>query len=176
MAKTPLVVTSSAHDSLALDANLPFLINRAGSLVIQLFSRDLARFGLTVPMWRVLAVLIERGDQRLVDLAILTSIEMSTLSRTISLMHRRKLLSRHVSPSNRREVVISASAYGRKVVGAALPLAMDYEDDLTHGISAADLAAAKRVLTLTYERLLARSRITVPAASMEKLDSDAGDV
>ena len=72
--------------------HLPFLMNWAGNLVIQLFSKDLSGFGLTVPMWRVLAVLEEEGAQRLTDLAIMTSIEVSTLSRLIAGMELRGLL------------------------------------------------------------------------------------
>ncbi len=147
---------------LTLDDHLPYLLNRAGNLVIQLFSRDLAQWGLTVPMWRILAVLGERGPQRLVDLAVLTSIDVSTLSRTIGSMVRRGFVTRGVAPDNRREVVISLTAEGRKISTKPVPMAVRYEQSLTSGLSAKDLAASKRVLKAVFERLATQAGRSIP--------------
>jgi MarR family transcriptional regulator, organic hydroperoxide resistance regulator len=69
-----------------LDHYLPYLINRVGNILVQLFSRDLAPYQLSVPMWRVMAVLAENGEHRLIDLSIMTSIDASTLSRLTEAM------------------------------------------------------------------------------------------
>ncbi|HEY8580927.1 MAG TPA: MarR family transcriptional regulator, partial [Beijerinckiaceae bacterium] len=138
-------------------------MNRAGSLVIQLYSRDLAAWGLTVPMWRVLATLQERGPQRLIDLAVLTAIDVSTLSRTIGAMARKSFVTRSVAPDNRREVVISATKEGRAALARAVPVALAYEDDLVAGVPEADLAATKRTLTHVFARLMLRAGQAAPA-------------
>jgi DNA-binding MarR family transcriptional regulator len=64
---------------LDLRSYLPYLLNRVGFAVTDVFSETLAADDLTVPMWRVLAVLLHHGPQRIGDLADLTSIEISPL-------------------------------------------------------------------------------------------------
>ena len=147
---------------LELDEHLPFLMNRAGNLVIQLFSRDLASFDLTVPMWRVLAVLEEQGAQRLTDLAVLTSIEVSTLSRLVASMEARGFLTRDIAPESRREVVIAISPAGSGVLSQVVPIALDYETHLLAGVTPEDLAATKRTLRIAFDRLLERAGRSVP--------------
>ena len=140
-----------------LDHHLPYLMNRAGNLVIQMFSRDLAPLGLTVPMWRTLAVLAKHGELRLTDLATLTSIEISTLSRIIGTMSRRKFVTRGIPNANRREVSIAITETGKGALAVAVPIALDYERELTAGVDLEDVEASKRMLRIAFERLLARS-------------------
>jgi DNA-binding MarR family transcriptional regulator len=147
---------------LNLEDHMPYLVNRAGNLVIQLFSRDLAQWGVTVPMWRILAVLGEHGQQRLIDLALLTSIDVSTLSRTVGNMVRRGFINRGVAPDNRREVVIAITSQGRKILDKALPSAIRYEQSLISGLSKKDVEAAKRVLAAVFERLVAQAGRSMP--------------
>jgi MarR family transcriptional regulator, organic hydroperoxide resistance regulator len=55
----------------------------------ELFSRRIAPFDVTLPMYRVMAALWEKGDQRLSDLASVTTTEIPTLSRLIGEMSAR---------------------------------------------------------------------------------------
>ena len=57
-----------------LTNSVPYLLNRVGVRMGELFSRRLAPYDVTLPMYRVLAGLSERGDQRLGDLSVMTSI------------------------------------------------------------------------------------------------------
>ena len=52
-----------------LSNSFPYLLNRVGVRMGELFSRRIAPFGVTLPMYRVMAALWETGDQRLSDLA-----------------------------------------------------------------------------------------------------------
>src|SRR5277367_219986 len=68
---------------------LPYLVNRVGTIIAEQFGADaLARHGLSIADWRVLAVLASNGGQRQIDLADLTSIEASTLSRLVTRLVR----------------------------------------------------------------------------------------
>src|ERR1700680_3171666 len=70
---------------LRLDDFLPYLINRVGvALVVRFTERALERQQVTIDMWRVLAALSDNGRQRQVDLAGMTSIEASTMSRLVT--------------------------------------------------------------------------------------------
>ena len=72
----------------------PYLIARVGVRMAELFAKRLESFGVTLPMYRVMAALWQRGGQRLGDLSEMTSVEISTLSRLVGVMQRRGLLSR----------------------------------------------------------------------------------
>jgi MarR family transcriptional regulator, organic hydroperoxide resistance regulator len=136
-----------------LDDYLPYLINRVGNLLVQLFSRDLAPSRLSVPMWRVIAVLAERGEQRLIDLSIMTSIDASTLSRLTEAMQRKQLVVRQRSRHSKREVVVSLAARGVELVSILGPIALAYEREMIAGLAASDLASTRRALREMFDRL-----------------------
>src|ERR1700682_716985 len=86
---------------------LPYLVNRVGTVIAEQFGEDaLARHGLSIAEWRVLAVLVSNGGQRQIDLADLTSIEVSTLSRLVTRLVRMGIVSRTRSATSTREVVV----------------------------------------------------------------------
>lgn len=136
-----------------LDDYFPYLINRVGNTLVQLFSRDLASFQLAVPMWRVIAVLAEKGEQRLIDLSVMTSIEASTLSRLTEAMQRKKLVLRQRSRLSKREVVVSLAERGRELISILGPIADAYEEEMVVGLSASDLESTRRTLRIMYVRL-----------------------
>jgi DNA-binding MarR family transcriptional regulator len=136
-----------------LDNYLPYLINRVGNILVQLFSRDLAPFQLSVPMWRVIAVLAENGEHRLIDLSIMTSIDASTLSRLTEAMQRKQLVARQRSRHNKREVIVSIAPRGVELVGILGPIARAYEREMIAGLPASELASARRALRGMFDRL-----------------------
>src|SRR5579884_3813430 len=86
---------------------LPYLLNRAGMRIGTMFSRDVAPYGITLPMWRVLLELWHKGEHRLGELAVLTSIDISTLSRLLVAMQRKRLIVRRRSGLDRRALSLS---------------------------------------------------------------------
>src|SRR6476661_4569429 len=98
---------------LDLDEYLPYLINRVGSVMALRFGEDvLAPVGLSIAMWRVLAALSSTGEQRHTDLAGLTSIEVSTLSRIVTRLVRIGLVVRAPSKTSGREIAVALSDRG----------------------------------------------------------------
>jgi DNA-binding MarR family transcriptional regulator len=138
-----------------LNELLPYLVNRVAGATTQLFSRDIAQFGLSVPMWRVIAVLSEMGEQRLVDLSVTTSIDASTLSRLAEAMQANRLIAKVRSKQNRRELVLTIAPRGKELADLVAPVASAYETRLTDGLSAADLATTRNVLRHMFKQLLA---------------------
>src|ERR1700760_3089353 len=114
-AKDPLQVipipewASAVRDSrLNLSDFLPYLVNRVGVIIAEQFGDEtLAPHGLSIAMWRVMAVLSSAGAQRQIDLADLTSIDVSTLSRIVTRLVRMSLVTRARSTNSNREVVVS---------------------------------------------------------------------
>ena len=131
----------------------PYLLNRVGVRMGELFSRRIAGYDVTLPMYRVMAALWETPDQRLGDLAAMTSIEVSTLSRLIGTMKRKGLVSRTRLKDNARTVAINLTTKGKTLVEELIPIAMHFEDVAVRSFSAKEIAELKTTLANIYENL-----------------------
>lgn len=140
--------------NLTLGDYLPYLVNRVGSIVAEQFGDEaLAPHRLSIAMWRVMAVLASTGGQRQIDLADLTSIDASTLSRLVSRLVRMGLVTRTRSASSNREVDVKLSAKGGALVARLIPLAREFEAEAIAGLSAEELAVVKRCLRQMYANM-----------------------
>jgi MarR family transcriptional regulator, organic hydroperoxide resistance regulator len=138
-----------------LDHYLPYLINRVGSIMALRFGEDvLAQFDLTIVMWRVLAALSSHGAQRHTDLAGLTSIGVSTLSRIVTRLVRMGLVVRAPSKTSGREIAVALSERGRRLVNRLIPLGRRYEDIASAGLSKQENAVLRRALRHMYRNLI----------------------
>lgn len=148
----------AARAKLDLGDYLPYLTNRVGMIVAEQFSDDaLAKHGLSIVMWRVMAVLASRGSQRQIDLADLTSIEVSTLSRLVSRLVRKGLVTRTRSANSNREVTVKLGSKGQSLVSHLIPIALDLETAAIAGLSAKDIAVLKRCLRRMYGNIKDRA-------------------
>jgi len=119
----------------------------------ELFSRRIAPFGVTLPMYRVMAALWESGDQRLSDLATVTTAEISTLSRLVGEMKRKGLVTRSRLADNGRTVAINLTAKGKSLVEQLMPIAVHFEDVAVSGFSEAEVSRLKVVFQDIYQSL-----------------------
>jgi DNA-binding MarR family transcriptional regulator len=136
-----------------LTKSFPYLLNRVGVRMGELFVRRIAPYDVTLPMYRVLASLWETGDRRLGDLAAATTVEVSTLSRLIGEMKRRGLVSRRRCEDNERTVAINLTAKGRALAEELMPIAQHFEDVAVRDFSADEVARIKTVLATVYSNL-----------------------
>lgn len=136
-----------------LTESIPYILNRVGVRMGELFTRRIAHYGVTLPMYRVLAALWETGDQRLGDLAAMTTIELSTLSRLVGEMKRKGLVSRRRSAANGRTVAINLTPKGRVLAEELMPIAQHFEEVAVRGFAAAKIASMKTLLTDVYSNL-----------------------
>lgn len=90
---------------------------------------------------------------RLRDIAHLTAIDNSTLSRLVSTLHKRRLLARRRSVRNKREVVITLTPKGREHMQMLIPAAVEHVERMTAGIPASDIETTKATLTRIFENL-----------------------
>ncbi len=147
----------STAAKLDLGDYLPYLVNRVGTIIAEQFSAEaLAPHRLSIAMWRVMAALAARGNQRQIDLADLTSIEASTLSRLVSRMVRMGLVTRSRSASSNREVTVSLSAKGNALAARLIPMARRCEADAIAGLSREELLVLKRCLRRVYGNMTDR--------------------
>jgi DNA-binding MarR family transcriptional regulator len=119
----------------------------------ELFSRRIAPFGVTLPMYRVMAALWENGDQRLSDLATVTTAEISTLSRLIGEMKRKGLVTRSRLEDNGRTVAINLTPKGKSLVEELMPIAVHFEDVAVSNFSVSEISRLKVVFREIYQSL-----------------------
>lgn len=129
---------------------VPYLLNRAGVSLANNLSRELDRFGITLPMWRVMAALLDEGEQRLGDLARLTAIELSTLSRIAAAMEAKGVVTRRRSGQDARAVLIALTPDGRCKAESIVPLALDLESTAVAGMSEDEIRTLKGLLQVLY--------------------------
>lgn len=154
---------------------LPYLVNRVGGIIADQFGEEaLAPHGLSIAMWRVVAALSAHGSQRQTDLAELTSIDASTLSRLVTRLIRAGLVTRTRSASSHREVVVALSAKGNALVARLIPLARAIEADAAAGLSAEELSVLKRSLRRMYRNMKERHEAVTRVERSETRQSPAG--
>jgi DNA-binding MarR family transcriptional regulator len=137
-----------------LSEHLPYLINRVGSALVARFSADaLAGARLSIASWRVLAVLSNNGALRQTDLAEMTSIDASTLSRLITRLVRTGLVRRTRSKKDSREVAVALTRKAEILMARLVPVAVGLQNSATRNLSKRDLATLKRVLRKMHDNL-----------------------
>jgi DNA-binding MarR family transcriptional regulator len=109
-------MTEHAADEAAVDAVLT-----ASRTLIAVATRSLGAVAeeTTIAQYRALVVLASRGPQRMVDLARALDVTPSTAGRMCDRLLRKGLIRRHRARADRREVQVSITATGRRVVDEA---------------------------------------------------------
>jgi MarR family transcriptional regulator, organic hydroperoxide resistance regulator len=141
--------------------SLPYLLNRVGVRMGELFSQEIAAHDLTLPMYRVMAVLRQEGPQRLSDLSAMVTVEISTLSRLVTAMKRNGLLSRVRPEDNGRTVRIDLTRAGEKLVDDLMPIAAHFEEIGIKTFSDNEVAWLKDALKQIHDNLQELDR-TIP--------------
>jgi DNA-binding MarR family transcriptional regulator len=133
-------------DTLVLDDYLPYRLSIASNGVSGLIARAYQdRFGLTIPQWRLMAVLAE-GALTPQALVARTAMDKVTVSRAAQGLVARNLVVRTDSPSDGRSHTLALSDTGRRLHGEIAPLALAYEAALLAGLAPAEVATLKRLL------------------------------
>jgi DNA-binding MarR family transcriptional regulator len=133
---------------------LPYLINRVGMAMIVRFSDDaLAHRGVTISMWRVLAVLAHAEPQRQIDVADLSGIDTSTLSRIITRLARMGFVTRERSTKSNREVTVRLTPKAQRLVKETLPVADELVRTAVSNMTAREVETLKNLLRRMYASL-----------------------
>ncbi len=90
----------------------------AGRAMVAIAARSLAdlAFEVTLPQFRALVVLASRGPQRVVDISAELGVNPSTATRMCDRLVLKKLVRRYRSTSDRREVRLTLTASGTRLV------------------------------------------------------------
>ena len=148
-----------SESGLDLEAFLPYRLSVLSNTVSKSIARLYAdRFGLTIPEWRVLAVLGRFGPISAAEICQATAMDKVQVSRAVQRLISGKLASRKTDADDRRRSVISMTTRGRSIHDQIVPLALSREQLLIEGLDEterAQLWALFDKLAHQAERMLA---------------------
>jgi DNA-binding MarR family transcriptional regulator len=140
-------------DRLHLDRFVPYRLSVLSNLVSMSIASAYEReFGLSIPEWRVLAVLARYPDLSAVEVAERTAMDKVAVSRAVSGLLASGRLLRSYHKGDRRRSVLRLSAAGRSVYTRVAPLALRYEKNLLSALGAADRRTLDRLIAQLLER------------------------
>jgi len=114
---------------------VPYLLRRITDTLIDRFIAGLRPHGITLPMWRVLAVLHRRGPTRFSLLAGQTLIEPPTLSRLVGALQTKGLITKKSSHVDARGVLLAPTKKGLDLVEQVTPHALEVEAETLAGLT-----------------------------------------
>jgi DNA-binding MarR family transcriptional regulator len=106
---------------------VPYLLRRISDSLIDRFTAGLTPYGLTLPMWRIIAVLHGRGATRFHVLVSQTLIEPPTLSRLLKELRVKGYVTRTLSSVDGRGVLITPTKKALNLVEKLTPHAFEVE-------------------------------------------------
>jgi DNA-binding MarR family transcriptional regulator len=148
---------------LRLDAYLPYRLSVAANAVSNLIARAYqARFGLTIPQWRLIAVLGEDGPATPQALGARTVMDKVTVSRAAAALTERGLTQRAPNRADGRSHRLGLTADGQTLYGEIAPLALAYEATLLAAFSPEEMATIRSVLARL--EVMAKGQLAGPTA------------
>lgn len=139
---------TQTDDVLALEAFLPYRLNRLAEDVSRNFSkiyRD--RFGITRPEWRLLATLGQYGTMTATEVGQHSAMHKTKVSRAVTALQQRHWLTRTPDEADRRIEHLHLTSAGLVACREMVPLAQAFEAKLLAALPAADREVALRVIT-----------------------------
>lgn len=139
--------------ALHLERFLPYRLNVVGTLGGRALGRIYGEhFGIGIPEWRVVAQLGEFGKLTSRDIGELAQMHKTKVSRAVSELEKRGLVSRSENRQDRRESFVTLTPAGKRIYGQIVPLALGFEARWIEGIAPEELKVFERVLSTLTER------------------------
>jgi DNA-binding MarR family transcriptional regulator len=136
-----------SKDEFRLEEFLPYQLSVTANRVSRLFAHQYAEgFGLTVPEWRVIAVVGRFEAISPSRVSEWTGMDKVKVSRAAATLVARGLLRQTQDPADGRARVLRMTRKGQRVFEAVVPLAQRLEDELTQGLSRTEWASFQKTL------------------------------
>ena len=139
---------------LLLDRFLPYRLSITSNLVSDSIARAYeALFGLTIPEWRLIAVIAETGGITQQAIGAKTLMDKVTVSRAAIALVDRGLLARQANPEDRRSHLLELTDAGRDLYAVVAPKALDLESRIFAAFDPAEvtqfMAMLRRIEAVT---------------------------
>ncbi|MCR9071990.1 MAG: MarR family winged helix-turn-helix transcriptional regulator [Alphaproteobacteria bacterium] len=147
---------STTDAPLMLDRFLPYrlavLANTVSKGIARLYAE---RFGITIPEWRILAILGAFGPATASEIQGRSAMDKVQVSRAIARLTEAALIQRTVDPDDRRRQTIAMTAEGERVYREIVPLARSREAALLEGFTPEEREMLDRLLDRLQTRAAA---------------------
>ena len=142
-------------DELTLEEFMPYRLARLSSTVSTTIARAYDKeFGLSIPEWRVIAVLGRFPGLSAVEVAEQTFLDKVAVSRAVTKLIKNGRIDRQFADADRRRSILNLSEKGREVHDRVAKLALKFEDDLLTGLDDAEVDQFNTVM----DKLLDKAR------------------
>lgn len=111
-----------------------------------------AHFGLTIPEWRVMAVLAATPGLSAAEVTARTAMDKVAVSRAVANLLEAGRLRRTTAKADRRRTHLELTPAGTRVYSQVVPMALDYERHLVAPLSRKDREALDRLLRVLLGR------------------------
>jgi DNA-binding MarR family transcriptional regulator len=135
-----------------LPYRLAVLSNTISATVARAYDK---RFSVSIPEWRVIAVLGRFPGLSAVEVAGRTLMDKVAVSRAVTKLIKNGRIDREFADSDKRRSILNLSEDGKKLHDEIAQLALQFERDLLHGFSEEEMDNLNSVM----ERLLARASL-----------------
>ena len=143
-------------DELRLEDFLPYRLAVLSSTVSTTVARAYdKRFGVSIPEWRVIAVLGRFPGLSAVEVAERTLMDKVAVSRAVTKLIKNGRIDREFADSDKRRSILNLSEDGKQLHDEIAQLALQFERDLLLGFSEEELESLNSLM----ERLLARASL-----------------
>jgi DNA-binding MarR family transcriptional regulator len=109
-------------------------------------------FGLSIPEWRVMAVLAANPGLSAAEVTARTAMDKVAVSRAVATLLAAGRLRRTMVKSDRRRTHLELTPAGKRVYAQVVPMALNYERHLIAPLSARDRATLDRLLRVLLGR------------------------
>lgn len=142
-------------EELILEEFLPYRLSITSHTVSTNIARIYEkRFGVSIPEWRVIAILGRYPGLSAVEVADRTLMDKVAVSRAVTKLIKNGRIDREFADADRRRSILNLSAEGRAVHNEIAPLALQFEAELLQDIDDEDYEKFTTVL----EKLLDKAR------------------
>lgn len=136
-----------ARSPLALERFLPYRLSVVTNRISGALSRHYAeRFGISIPEWRVIANLGRHPGLTANDVVERSAMDKVTVSRAVTALEGKGLLSRERDDSDKRKSRLTLSVKGAGVYAEIAPLALAFERDLLTALTTDEAAQLDRII------------------------------
>jgi DNA-binding MarR family transcriptional regulator len=106
---------------------LPHLLTLAAIATSRAFNQELRERGVSLPVWRVMAVLLERPGETVTGLAKRCLLQQPTMTKLLDRMERDRVVQRSPDRQDHRVVRISLTEEGATLAAALVEAAKQHE-------------------------------------------------
>ena len=139
--------------SLELDRFLPYRLSVLSNTVSTAISGAYQeRFGLTIPEWRVMAVLAMNPGLSAAEVAQRTAMDKVAVSRAVASLLKQRRIARQMARADRRRSLLKLAPAGQRVYAQVVPFALAYERELVAPLTARDREALDRAIRILLGR------------------------